>query len=84
MHTVTHLHTEQFIFSPNRTEYGVTQWFKIRKETCQRYTVSSYLFSLYAEHTGKTGGEDRKLKLKLLEIVLRYIVDIIWVAVRKT
>ena len=31
-----------------RTEHGKMDWFKIGKEVCQGYRLSSYLFNLYA------------------------------------
>ena len=33
-----------------RTGHGTTDWFQIRKEICQGYILSPYLFNLFAEY----------------------------------
>ena len=49
-----------------RTGHGTTDWFQIEKGVCQDYTLSPYLFNLYAEYIIRnTGQEEAQAAIKI-------------------
>ena len=50
----TYLHAGQE--ATVRTDYGITDWFQIRKEVCQGCILSPWLFNLQAEHIMQNAG----------------------------
>ena len=67
-----------------RTGHETTDWFQIRKGTCQRCILSPYLFNFYAEYIMRNAGlEEAQAGIKISRRyinALRYADDTILMA----